>query len=575
MKCLVWLALAACSIRCKGKNDRRPLAIYKPTDEVRGEAPPADDLFVVARPLMTREPVPGRFAAPLPSSLAAVRAHTSYPPQPYIQAMLIADGAGMRARLTDAVTRATAAGAIDDDLAGWYANLFGYALDARTCAWIARAAAGKNAAARAVFVRALVRCDGLEGLALITRDDMPDAVIVDWFFERTFDDALPYSERVARAAAAIARTATEEFEVRKVGFVFARMIGDEPVAKMTELQKSIADPVRRARIGLGMLRSASPAGRAIGRKACAHRAVAFDAMCNGYTEPEHQAPATLDELVRAPDEDNLPALAKQPRELVIDAATQCVKSGKLYERLSCLGLLADRERSKAVELAPGLADDPDPDHAPLARAARTLVAFPAPGALERELVRLGFSPRPTTGRAPELGPLTVEDGLLASGRMTNFDVETGQWPNEHDELMFDLARIAEPGLAGVVFEEVPPLEDKGAYELRAYFDGMRYAVPAENLGDWYDLDATLGLLNAVLIARKSELRFTVLPTGDQTANVVAGPAKGIRALVDARLIDVAAASDAATAGKEFEDRVFEQLRGSADGPVDRDVPIGR
>ena len=43
-------------------------------------------------------------------------------------------------------------------------------------------------------------------------------------------------------------------------------------------------------------------------------------------------------------------------------------------------------------------------------------------------------------------------------------------------------------------------------------------------------------------------------------NVIAGPAAGIRALVDARLISVGNAAESERIGKEFEGRVLEELR---------------
>jgi hypothetical protein len=216
---------------------------------------------------------------------------------------------------------------------------------------------------------------------------------------------------------------------------------------------------------------------------------------------------------------------------------------------------------------------PDPDDASLAAAAGALVAYPEAGALERELTSLGFAPVAGT-IAPATPPLSAEDVLTAYGRVTGFDTETGQWPNEHDGLLAELAALASPALDGVVFEEIHQVDHASPdpYILHAYADGNRYRLAAQNLGDWYDVEAVLGLLNAILVARKSEVRLVTLPTGDQTAAVLAGPRAGIAALVKRRLIAVAAPGEGEAAGKEFEDQVIEQLQREGQD-VQRDVPI--
>ena len=56
--------------------------------------------------------------------------------------------------------------------------------------------------------------------------------------------------------------------------------------------------------------------------------------------------------------------------------------------------------------------------------------------------------------------------------------------------------------------------------LIAYASGKRYRLPAKNLGDWYDVDAVLRLMNAVMADRKSTRRaITKLATTDQFAHL--------------------------------------------------------
>src|SRR5690606_19384187 len=122
-----------------------------------------------------------------------------------------------------------------------------------------------------------------------------------------------------------------------------------------------------------------------------------------------------------------------------------------------------------------------------------------------------------TNMGLEAKPITVEDVLFARGRTEWFDAETGTFPNAHDALLAELAALASPVLDDVIFEEIPPAEsemDDGPYRLHAYADGKRYALRAENHGDWYDVHAVIGLVNALLVARNSDIRLVVLPTGD-------------------------------------------------------------
>jgi hypothetical protein len=96
---------------------------------------------------------------------------------------------------------------------------------------------------------------------------------------------------------------------------------------------------------------------------------------------------------------------------------------------------------------------------------------------------------------------------------------------------------------------------EGPYPLRAYPDGKRYEVEARNLGDWYDVRAMLGLMNALLQARQSEQRLVELSTTDQMTHVLGGPRAGIQELVDARLITLGGGDEGMKEGKAFEERV--------------------
>jgi len=110
------------------------------------------------------------------------------------------------------------------------------------------------------------------------------------------------------------------------------------------------------------------------------------------------------------------------------------------------------------------------------------------------------------------------------------------FPLRHDELLVTLARTVRPELSGVVFEQLPPkhpVRRRGEtsseeYTLRAYADGQRFSVKAQNTYSLHDIGAVLGLLNQVLEARGSPHRFAVLDTDFWEVTVVFGPEASLR-----------------------------------------------
>jgi hypothetical protein len=154
---------------------------------------------------------------------------------------------------------------------------------------------------------------------------------------------------------------------------------------------------------------------------------------------------------------------------------------------------------------------------------------------------------------------TARDVLFAAERLHDFDVETDAFPNEHDALLVELARMAGQELSDVRFEEVAPdpdapRDEEGAggapYLLRAYANGQRYSLEATDYGDWYDLEAVLGLLNSLSRERGSSVRFLPLFTGDQTASIAVGKHDALAQLVKDRLLAV---EDFSSEREVFED----------------------
>ncbi|MDR2220741.1 MAG: hypothetical protein LBE24_09220 [Methylobacillus sp.] len=153
--------------------------------------------------------------------------------------------------------------------------------------------------------------------------------------------------------------------------------------------------------------------------------------------------------------------------------------------------------------------------------------------------------------------------LLEANMAYWFDVETGQFPNQHDSLMRSLAALVSPVLDDAVFEEEYPPEiddDSHPYQLIAYADGNRYRVEARNLGDWYDVDAVLRFMNAIMESRGARARFVSLATTDQMLIVVAAPQDALAKAAEAGLLELGDAAAAEQIGKEYEDKVLRELQ---------------
>ncbi len=246
------------------------------------------------------------------------------------------------------------------------------------------------------------------------------------------------------------------------------------------------------------------------------------------------------------------AIARNDRSMAYEAA---LSMAKLSDPAAMTALRAEHAAIQDAEFSNYLAQAMQP----LASTPQAATAATADTrALAARLRDLGFShvdpdhPGDAT---------TADDLLVEAGHGYWFDVETGTFPNEHDSLLRSLADTVRPALDGVVFEEIAPDIDAedGSYVLRAYVDGQMLETTAENLGDWYDVDAVLRLLDAALLERRSDQRFVLLETMDQTATIVGGKADVLRAALDAGLITSGDPKAAEALGKAFEDRVKASL----------------
>ena len=147
------------------------------------------------------------------------------------------------------------------------------------------------------------------------------------------------------------------------------------------------------------------------------------------------------------------------------------------------------------------------------------------------------------------------------GPAYSFDAETDRYPNGHDSLMRRLAALVSPTLDSTVFEETaPPVGDeKSPYEIRAYSGGQRFRRSAKNHGDWYDIEAVLDLMNALMVEHQRAERFHVLTSDGQMVTVVVATPEAMTKAAEAGLAGSSDPDRARNAGQDAERQVFEQL----------------
>jgi hypothetical protein len=162
---------------------------------------------------------------------------------------------------------------------------------------------------------------------------------------------------------------------------------------------------------------------------------------------------------------------------------------------------------------------------------------------------------------PDRPLMTAKDFLLRHGRINMFDAETGMFPNYHDALLRDLAELFGAPMGSVEFTEQAPEEDtEDPYELRAQVGDKLLTRPAQNYGDWYDVDAVVALLNEVAAELQLDDRAVFLPTYDQAVTVLVGPGASIADAVRDRVFPPRETTSAMDTGKDFERQVLESLR---------------
>jgi hypothetical protein len=567
------LLLAACTRSPEAKRSATtPARSVASSVAARPPAAPSkfeydQDGFVYARLQKTTAPVPARFSAPLPTSLEEFERTEAYPPQGQLHSALCNGDRDVAKRWHDAVRAAAKRGNIERPLREAFLELTDSCDSKPLCEWLAAAATTEpERGVREVLHDALGEC-GLIALPVLERDGSDEALIE--LYADTYWDELPLSPRVKQAVRAVVKKRKGK-ELRTLTLALARLKDDGLVAFVEGVRRPL-DPESRAWLALAF--HDQPRAEAQFREACERPELADELLCTPRAKPmESTGNGSFEQQVLDRTLDSRIWLAQHPdRASRLELAlTTCVWRSIGAIRTDCLSDLAVHFWPHAHALVPRIGKasfEQEPHQKELASA---LARFATRDELVAHLKGLGFVPErfvmSPPGQRYEDEMTDAREVLLAAGRLHDFDAETDQFPNEHDALLSELAAMAGPELSGVSFEEVAPDPDgprnergegEEPYLLRAYAGGQRYELDAIDYGDWYDVEAVLGLLNSLLRERGSSVRFLPLYTGDQTANVAVGKRDSLAQLVRDGLLAAAASQSARESGQAREREVDE------------------
>lgn len=255
--------------------------------------------------------------------------------------------------------------------------------------------------------------------------------------------------------------------------------------------------------------------------------------CTGAT------PGTPLELLVAPVAYALRHAAE--RAQVEDALERCVRGEDTTVvgiPSRCLGWLGELDRARARTLASTLDTHAD---AALAAVARALTQYPSSADLVLSLRSRGLLGTP---RGPEGEDVTVVATMARYGRAWRFEPMSAA-DGAHDRLARHLLRLG--GIDDVEVSERPRAPSGGSgllgrvTELRAHVHGETYATETHGDGDFYDLDALVGLLNLVARVRGSATRYLVVADPLAEEAVALGPASALSEAVAEGLLEAPAA----------------------------------
>lgn len=520
------------------------------SDLNEGESGP----FVFAPMSSRAEEVPPRFGASLPTTVASWRLWgDEFPPRGHVEDMLCGS-TDMQLRFAVAVASALENGASMEEVLRVHGAMVRW-LEPDECEWLGEWAERRETPdpARAFFWIEFASCAPARDEGRFARDDLPARAALARFAALIRKD--PSLEVSPRLSETLHDVLTQEiqsgdFVVTSIGVSTLLRFGGG-VAMALQLRDDF--PAAAEAIDPLLRNERHPRARRLFDDHCRRSPQARECTAGGprWRHQDRLLPdaaarraSTLAATVQAYDFDALTYVREHPeqRAEVREELAACTGDTN-YAEYQCLRQLALIDRGLARELAESFDAGEFSAMRALLRTLQQDASATTLGArmLEMQLI---------TEAHPEA--VTPLDHLLADGRALQFDTETGIFPNEHDSLLRQLSALAPSVLEEVIFAEEASAD--GPYELLAWRGGQRWSTPARNLGDWYDVDAVVGMLNAMARSGGSAVRWVLVATGDQNAIVVAAPADALAAALSEGVIESAVGDEARASGVEAEER---------------------
>lgn len=124
--------------------------------------------------------------------------------------------------------------------------------------------------------------------------------------------------------------------------------------------------------------------------------------------------------------------------------------------------------------------------------------------------------------------------LSVSGIYLWFDAEVGMVPVDYDELIRSLSNNSNGKFEniGIWMDAKTDDEYNTIYYIYLTANGKIYIAHPEDIGDWYDVEVVLQLLNTALTDSGLKERYVFIDTGDQTVQIMFGLEESIKSFVE-------------------------------------------
>ncbi|MEP3374697.1 MAG: hypothetical protein ABJL43_01145 [Maribacter dokdonensis] len=128
----------------------------------------------------------------------------------------------------------------------------------------------------------------------------------------------------------------------------------------------------------------------------------------------------------------------------------------------------------------------------------------------------------------------VYDLLTASELHQWFDAETGTLPVDYDNLILEFSKNSNGKLKDIEVWMDADVDKNYNVEYKIFVSANNriYIMAPEDIGDWYDVEMTLNLMNTIAKDANLDERYVFIDTGDQTVQTLFGPIKNVTEFIE-------------------------------------------